>query len=75
MLHAIFESSIKTCERLFEAFEWLSHTVESRIKYDTGISEKVPLYGKEEEATKIIMGGLQPSQKEEIGQNTGLQAH
>ncbi|EWG49278.1 hypothetical protein FVEG_16459 [Fusarium verticillioides 7600] len=73
--HAIFESSIKTGEGLFEAFEWLSHTVESRMKYDTGISEKVPLYGKEEEATKIIMGGLQSSQKEEIGENTGLHAH
>lgn len=45
------------------------------MKYDTGISEKVPLYGKEEEATKIIMGGLQSSQKEEIGENTGLHAH
>ncbi|KAM5522005.1 ADP-ribosylation factor [Fusarium oxysporum f. sp. phaseoli] len=57
-----------TGEGLFEAFRWLSETVESRMKYDTGINEKVPLYDKEEEATRIIMEGLQPGHKEEIGE-------
>ncbi|KAF5982776.1 hypothetical protein FBULB1_4096 [Fusarium bulbicola] len=70
---AVFGSSIKTGKGLFEAFEWLSHTAESRMKYDTGISEKVPLYDKEEEATRIIMEGLQPSQEEEIGEKWGHQ--
>ncbi|KAG7405260.1 hypothetical protein LZL87_006542 [Fusarium oxysporum] len=69
--HAVFGSSIKTGEGLFEAFRWLSETVESRIKYDTGINEKVPLYDKEEEATRIIMKGLQPGHKEEISEKRG----
>ncbi|KAF5546915.1 ADP-ribosylation factor [Fusarium mexicanum] len=73
--HAVFGSSIKTGQGLFEAFEWLSHTVDSRMKYDTGISEKVPLYDEEEEATRIIMEGLQPSYKEEIGEKRGYQTH
>ncbi|EWY83877.1 hypothetical protein FOYG_13661 [Fusarium oxysporum NRRL 32931] len=68
MLRAVFGSSIKTGEGLFEAFRWLSETVESRMKYDTGINEKVPLYDEEEEATRIIMEGLQPCHKEEISE-------
>lgn len=68
MLRAVFGSSIKTGEGLFEAFRWLSETVESRMKYDIGINEKVPLYDKEEEATRIIMEGLQPGHKEEISE-------
>ncbi|KAH7154330.1 ADP-ribosylation factor family-domain-containing protein [Fusarium sp. MPI-SDFR-AT-0072] len=60
-----------TGEGLFEAFRWLSENVESRIKYDTGINEKVPLYDKEEEATRIIMEGLQPGHKEEINITAG----
>ncbi|KAF5605682.1 ADP-ribosylation factor [Fusarium pseudocircinatum] len=66
--HAVFGSSIKTGEGLLEAFEWLSHTIESRMKYDTGISEKVPLYNKEEEATRIVMEGLRPDRKEGISE-------
>lgn len=66
--HAVSGSSIKTGEGLFEAFRWLSETVESRMKYDTGINEKVPLYDNEEEATRIIMEGLQPGHKEEISE-------
>ncbi|KAI1024323.1 hypothetical protein LB504_005501 [Fusarium proliferatum] len=69
--HAVFASSTKTSKGLFEAFEWLSHTVENRMKYDTGISEKVPSYDKEEEATRIIMEGLQSSHKEELGEKGG----
>lgn len=75
MLQAVFASSTKTGKGLFEAFEWLSHTVESRMKYDTVISEKVPSYGKEEEATRIIMEGLQSSHKEGISEKGGQQAH
>ncbi|KAF5569467.1 ADP-ribosylation factor [Fusarium phyllophilum] len=73
--HAVFGSSTKTGEGLFEPFEWLSNTIESRMKYDTGISEKVPLYEKEEEATRIIMEGLRPSHKEGIGEKRGHQTH
>ncbi|KAF5701823.1 ADP-ribosylation factor [Fusarium globosum] len=73
--HAVFASSTKTGKGLFEAFEWLSHTVESRMKYDTGISEKVPSYDKEEEATRIIMEGLQSSRKEWISEKGGERAH
>ncbi|KAF5725078.1 ADP-ribosylation factor [Fusarium mundagurra] len=72
---AVFGSSTKTGEWLFEAFEWLSYTVESRMKYGTGISEKVPIYDKEEEATRIIMEGLQPSHKEGIGEKREQHAH
>lgn len=75
MLQAVFASSTKTGKGLFEAFEWLSHTVESRMKYDTGISEKVPSYDKEEEATRIIMEGLQSSHKEGISEKGEQQAH
>ncbi|KAF5671329.1 ADP-ribosylation factor [Fusarium denticulatum] len=73
--HEVFGSNIKTGEGLLEAFGWLSHTVASRMKYDTGISEKVPLYEKEEEATRIIIEGLQPSHKEGISEKRGQQAH
>ncbi|KAF4436679.1 ADP-ribosylation factor [Fusarium acutatum] len=76
--HAVFGSSTKTGEGLFEAFEWLSHTVESRMKYDTGISEKVPPYNKEEEATRITMEGLQSSHKKgisEISEKREQQVH
>ncbi|KAF4500757.1 ADP-ribosylation factor [Fusarium agapanthi] len=73
--HAVFGSSIKTGQGLFEAFEWLSHTVESRMEYDAGISEKVPLYDEEEEATRNIMEGLQPSHNEEIDEKWRHKTH
>ncbi|KAF4964582.1 hypothetical protein FSARC_7488 [Fusarium sarcochroum] len=69
--HAVFGTNIRTGEGLTEAFEWLSKTVETRMKYDTGVVEKLSVLEVEEEVNMIIQAAFREDLKTEINEKIG----
>ncbi|KAM0546202.1 hypothetical protein ACHAPJ_010986 [Fusarium lateritium] len=67
-LPAVFGTNLQTGEGLKEAFEWLSKTVESRMKYDTGVVEKHSVLELEEEVKMIIEEAFWEDRKTEISE-------
>ncbi|KAJ4258219.1 hypothetical protein NW762_008367 [Fusarium torreyae] len=68
--HAVLGTNLQTGEGLKEAFEWLSKTVESRMKYDTGVVEKFSVLEAEDEVKMIIQEAFREDQKMAINEKS-----